>query len=90
MPVARRLQRIGILTILVVVGVVMLFPFVYMVLVSLRSPDQYLKGVGVSLDSWTALFNQLPVMQQMVNSTIVTVSSVALIVLTSTMAGFAL
>ncbi len=89
MPVARRLKRLAILAILVVVGVVMLFPFVYMVLVAFRSPYQYLKGVGVSLDSWTALFNQLPVMQQMVNSTIVTVSSVALIVLTSTMAGFA-
>ena len=89
MPLARRLKRLGILAILSVVGIVMLFPFVYMVVVSLRSPDQYLSGEGFSLDSWTALFDQLPVLQQMVNSTIVTVSAVALIVLVSTMAGFA-
>jgi ABC-type glycerol-3-phosphate transport system permease component len=88
-PLARRLKRLGILAILSVVGIVMLFPFVYMVVVSLRSPDQYLSGEGFSLDSWAALFDQLPVMQQMVNSAIVTLSSVALIVLVSTMAGFA-
>jgi ABC-type glycerol-3-phosphate transport system permease component len=86
---ARRLQRLAILAILLAVGVVMLFPFVYMVLVSFRSHDQYLSGQGFSLDSWAALFDQLPVVQQMVNSTIVTLSSVALIVVTSTMAGFA-
>lgn len=89
MPLSRRLQRLAILTILSVVGIVMLFPFAYMVLVSFRSPDQYLSGEGFSLDSWVALFDQLPVMQQMVNSAIVTLSAVALIVLVSTMAGFA-
>ena len=89
MPLTRRLKRLGILATLSVVGIVMLFPFVYMVVVSFRSPDQYLSGEGFSLDSWTALFDQLPVLQQMVNSTIVTVSAVALIVLVSTMAGFA-
>jgi multiple sugar transport system permease protein len=86
---ARRLQRIAILAALLAVGVVMLFPFVYMVLVAFRSHDQYLSGQGFSLDSWVALFDQLPVVQQMVNSTIVTLSAVALIVVTSTMAGFA-
>jgi ABC-type glycerol-3-phosphate transport system permease component len=85
----RRLQRIAILAALLAVGVVMLFPFVYMVLVAFRSHDQYLSGQGFSLDSWVALFDQLPVVQQMVNSTIVTLSAVALIVVTSTMAGFA-
>ena len=89
MPLARRLKRLGILAILSLVGIVMLFPFAYMVVVSLRSPDQYLSGEGFSLDSWTALFDQLPAMQQMVNSAIVTLSSVALIVVVSTMAGFA-
>jgi ABC-type glycerol-3-phosphate transport system permease component len=88
-PLSRRLQRLAILAILSVVGIVMLFPFAYMVLVSFRSPDQYLSGEGFSLDSWVALFEQLPVMQQMVNSAIVTLSAVALIVLVSTMAGFA-
>jgi ABC-type glycerol-3-phosphate transport system permease component len=86
---ARRLQRLAILVALLAVGVVMLFPFAYMVLVSFRSHDQYLSGQGFSLDSWVALFDELPVVQQMVNSTIVTLSSVTLIVVTSTMAGFA-
>jgi ABC-type glycerol-3-phosphate transport system permease component len=86
---ARRLQRIAILVALLAVGVVMLFPFVYVLLVSFRSHDQYLSGQGFSPDSWVALFDQLPVVQQMVNSTIVTLSAVALIVVTSTMAGFA-
>ncbi len=89
MPLARRLQRLGILAILAVVGIVMLFPFAYMVLVSFRSPDQYLSGEGFSLESWAALLEELPVMQQMVNSAIVTLSAVALIGLVSTMAGFA-
>lgn len=89
MSLARRLKRLGILAALLAVGVVMLFPFAYMLQVSLRSHDQYLSGQGFSLDSWVALFDQLPVVQQMVNSTIVTLSAVALIVVTSTMAGFA-
>jgi len=88
-PISRRLRVIAILAILLVVAVVMLFPFAYMLLVAFRSPDQYLSGEGFSLDSWQALFDQLPVLQQMVNSAIVTMSAVAIIVITSTMAGFA-
>jgi ABC-type glycerol-3-phosphate transport system permease component len=86
---SRRLRRLAVLAVLVLVGVVMLFPFVYMLLISFRSRVQYLAGEGFSLDSWVGLFDELPVMQQMANSAIVTVSAVALIVLVSTMAGFA-
>ncbi|MCJ7712073.1 MAG: carbohydrate ABC transporter permease [Chloroflexi bacterium] len=89
MPLARRLRRLTTLAVLLLVGVVMLFPFVYMLQVSFRSRDQYLTGEGFSLDSWVDLFNHLPVMQQMANSTIVTLSAVAIIVVVSTMAGFA-
>lgn len=89
MLLTRRLHRLAILVILLIVAIVMLFPFAYMLLVAFRSPDQYLAGEGFSLESWRSLFDSLPVVQQLVNSAIVTLSSVALIVITSTMAGFA-
>jgi ABC-type glycerol-3-phosphate transport system permease component len=85
----RRLKRFAIFAILSVVVVVMLFPFAYMILTSLRSHDQFLTGSGFSLDSWQGLFDELPVVQQMVNSAIVTISAVALILFVSTTAGFA-
>jgi multiple sugar transport system permease protein/raffinose/stachyose/melibiose transport system permease protein len=62
-------------------------PFVHGV--SFRSPDQFLAGEGFSLDSWAGLFEELPVVQQMTNSAIVTLSAVALILFVSTTAGFA-
>ncbi len=85
----RRLKRGTMFAILCVVVVVMLFPFVYMILTSFRSYDQFLTGSGFSLDSWQGLFETLPVVQQMVNSAIVTISAVALILFTSTTAGYA-
>jgi ABC-type glycerol-3-phosphate transport system permease component len=85
----RRLSRSAIFAILCVVVVLMLFPFAYMLATSFRSYDQFLTGSGFSLDSWEGLFDELPVVQQMVNSAIVTVSAVALILFTSTTAGFA-
>lgn len=85
----RRLKRSTMFAVLCVVVVVMLFPFAYMFVTSFRSYDQFLAGSGFSLDSWQGLFDELPVVQQLVNSTIVTVSAVALILFTSTMAGYA-
>ncbi len=85
----RRIKRSAIFVVLCVVVAVMLFPFVYMLLTSFRSYDQFLAGSGFSLDSWQGLFDELPVVQQMINSAIVTVSAVALILFTSTTAGFA-
>jgi len=87
--VNRRFKRLATVAVLVVVAIVMLFPFVYMLQVAFRSHDQYLSGNGFSLDSWVGLFDALPVMQQMLNSAIVTVSAVTLIVVVSTLAGFA-
>lgn len=87
--IGRRLKRIAIFAVLCLVVVVMLFPFGYMILTSFRSYDQFLAGSGFSLDSWQGLFDELPVVQQMVNSAIVTISAVALILFTSTTAGYA-
>src|SRR3954462_8580453 len=85
----RRAQRGLLFGILGVVGVIMLFTFVLMIVTSLRSRDQYVAGSGFSLDSWTQLFATVPVLQQLVNSTIVTVGGVALILVVSTMGGYA-
>ncbi len=67
----------------------MLFPFVFMGITAFRSFDQYLAGSGFSLDSWGVLFDTIPVVQQLINSTIVTAGAVAIIVAVSAMGGFA-
>jgi len=85
----RRVARALIFAILCVVVVVMLFPFVFMAITAFRSYDQYLLGSGFSLDSWKLLLDTLPVVQQLINSTIVTVGAVTLIVIVSTTGGFA-
>ncbi len=85
----RRLGRAAIFAILSLVGVIMLFPFGLMTLLSFRSFDQYIAGSGFSLDSWQILFGAIPVVQQLINSTVVTGGAVALIVVVSTMGGYA-
>lgn len=90
MPLSRR--RIGralMFLILLFVVVVMLFPFAFMVITAFRSYDQYLLGEGFSLESWGVLFDAIPVVQQLVNSTVVTGGAVLLIVIVSTTGGFA-
>jgi ABC-type glycerol-3-phosphate transport system permease component len=86
---ARRIKRAAIFVILCLVAVVMLFPFAYMLMTAFRSHDQFLAGEGFSLESWQGLFDELPVVQQLLNSAIVTVSAVALILFISTTAGYA-
>lgn len=85
----RRIVRLVMFAILCVVAVVMLFPFVLMIVTSLRSKDQYIAGEGFSLDSWNQLFVAMPVFRQLWNSTIVTVGGVALILVVSTTGGYA-
>ncbi len=85
----RRISRTAMFLILCVVVVVMLFPFVFMVVTSFRSRDQYIAGSGFSLDSWQQLFTFLPVAQELWNSAVVTAGGVLLIVIVSTTGGFA-
>ena len=87
--VRRRLSRTAIFAILCFVGVIMLFPFAYMTLTSLQSYDQYVGAGGFSLDSWRLLFDSIPVVQQLVNSTLVTLGAIVIIVAVSTTGGFA-
>ena len=86
----RRISRGAIFVVLCVVGVVMLFPFYFMTLTAFRSYDQYLAGSGFSLDSWKVLFDNIPVVQQLINSTIVTGGAVLIILAVSSSAGYAL
>jgi multiple sugar transport system permease protein/raffinose/stachyose/melibiose transport system permease protein len=67
----------------------MLYPFGYMAVTSFRSKVQFQTGSGFSFDSWQGLFDAIPVVQQLVNSTIVTLVAVAIILIVSSMAGFA-
>lgn len=75
--------------ILCVVVVIMLFPFALMIVTSLRSRDQYVAGAGFSLDSWQQLFQTVPVLAQLWNSTVVTAGGVLLILIVSTTGGYA-
>jgi len=84
-----RLSRMAIFLILALVAVVMLFPFGYMALTAFRSKLQFQAGSGYSLDSWQGLLDAIPVVQQLINSSIVTLVAVAIILLVSSMAGFA-
>ena len=85
----RRLTRGVMFVILCVVVVVMLFPFVFMAITGFRSYDQYISGEGFSLDSWKLLFATIPVVQQLINSTVVSAGAVCLMVAVSTTGGFA-
>ena len=89
MSLRRRTSRGVIFAILCVVVVVMLYPFWFMVQASFRSYDQYLGAPGFSLDSWAKLFDTLPVLQQLLNSTIVTGFAVLIILCVSTTGGYA-
>lgn len=85
----RRLSRGVVFAILTVVAVVMLYPFYFMIETSFRSYGQYLTKSGYSLDSWAGLFDVLPVAQQLLNSTLVTVAAVLIILVVSSMGGYA-
>jgi multiple sugar transport system permease protein/raffinose/stachyose/melibiose transport system permease protein len=87
--IRRRLSRSAVFLILCLLVVVMLFPFYFMTVTSLRSYQQYLAGSGFSLDSWRVLFDTIPVLQQLLNSTVVTSGAVLIILIVSTTGGFA-
>jgi len=98
MEVRERLERVSwrrygsralVYLVLGLITVVMLYPFWYMGFNSFRSLDQYYAGHGFSLTSWRNLFHTLPVGRQLLNSTIITVSAIAIILAVSTSAGYA-
>ena len=82
-------SRTAVYVLLLLITVVMLYPFYYMGFNSFRSLDQYYAGHGFSLTSWRALFHVLPIGRQLVNSTIITLGAIAIILAVSTTGGYA-
>lgn len=88
--VRRPLRGSLLFALMVAVAVVMLYPFWYMIDTSLLSETSFLNGTGGhSLASWRSLGATLPWQQQLGNSTIVCLLSISIILVCSTMAGFA-
>jgi multiple sugar transport system permease protein/raffinose/stachyose/melibiose transport system permease protein len=75
--------------ILIIVTIVMLYPFFFMLQSSLRSSTQFLVGNGFSLSSWRLLFKTIPILRQLLNSSIVTSGAIVLILIASSTAGYA-
>ena len=85
----RRASTWGLFALMVVVAVIMLYPFWYMADNAFRSGTQFDRQSGHSLGGWTELFANLPVATQLINSTLVCAAAIAIILLVSTTAGFA-
>jgi len=76
-------------TLMVIVAIVMLYPFWYLLDNAFRSPGQFDRQSGHALSGWKELFANLPVGSQLINSTLVCVAAIAIILVVSTTAGFA-
>ena len=82
-------KNVVVIALLLVVTVIMLYPFYFMIAKSFLPSDQFQIGQGFSFISWRTLFQTLPVFRQLLNSTVVTISAIAIILLASTTAGYA-
>jgi multiple sugar transport system permease protein/raffinose/stachyose/melibiose transport system permease protein len=74
---------------MIVVAVIMLYPFFVMGVTSLKSESQFLSGGGFSWLSWSSLTSVIPVGQEVLSSTIVCSSSIFIILCVGLPAGFA-
>ena len=85
----RRIAAIVILTLMIIVAIVMLYPFWYLIDNSFRNQSQFDQQRGHSTAGWAQLFQNLPVVHELVSSTIVCAAAILIILLVSTTAGFA-
>jgi ABC-type glycerol-3-phosphate transport system permease component len=85
----RRLRNVVLFVVMCGVAVVMLYPFYFMFDTSFRSAAQFLGGGGHSLDSWRKLSAALPWARELLNSTIVCTCAIVIILVVSSLAGFA-
>ena len=85
----RKLGRWILFAIMVIVAVIMLYPFWVMIYTSLKSEAQFLAGSGFSWISWSSLTSVIPIGQEVLSSTIVCASSILLILIVGLPAGFA-
>jgi multiple sugar transport system permease protein/raffinose/stachyose/melibiose transport system permease protein len=85
----RRVTATVVFAIMIVVAVVMLYPFWYMVDNSFRNQAQFDLQAGHSLAGWSQLLQTLPIVRELISSTIVCVAAIAIILVVATTAGFA-
>jgi ABC-type glycerol-3-phosphate transport system permease component len=85
----RRVGRWVLFAVMMVVAVVMLYPFWVMIVTSLKSESQFLAGGGFSWLSWSGLTSVIPIGQELLSSTIVCSSSILIILCVGLPAGFA-
>jgi ABC-type glycerol-3-phosphate transport system permease component len=74
---------------MIVVAIVMLYPFYYLLDNAFRNQSQYDLQHGHSTAGWTQLFQNLPVGSELLNSTIVCAAAIVIILVVSTSSGFA-
>ena len=85
----RRVTTWALFVAMVIVAVIMAYPFWYIIDNAFRSSGQFDRQSGHSLSGWKQLVANLPVGSQLLNSTIVCVGAIAIILIVSTTAGFA-
>jgi ABC-type glycerol-3-phosphate transport system permease component len=91
-PPRRPRPKVGrwvLFVVMVLIAIVMLYPFWVMIATSLQSATQFLAGGGFSWLSWSTLTSVIPVGQEVLSSTIVCSASIALILAVGLPAGFA-
>jgi ABC-type glycerol-3-phosphate transport system permease component len=74
---------------MIVVAIIMLYPFWVMIVTSLKSESQFLSGAGFSWLSWSRLTSVIPIGQEVLSSTIVCSASIFVILCVGLPAGFA-
>ncbi len=87
--VLRTARRSILFLVMLALGVVMFYPYAFMIDASFRTQPQFEAGSGRSLASWSTLFTSLPVWQELANSMIVAIGAIVIIVAVSSAAGFA-
>ena len=84
----RRVNKAVLFLSMIVVAVVMLYPFYFMLNNGSRTQTQFEQQSGHSLHSWTQLFQELPILRQLFNSTLICAIAIAIILAVSSTAGF--
>jgi len=85
----RKVGRWLLFVIMMIVAVIMLYPFWVLIYTSLKSEAQFLGGSGFSWISWSSLTSVIPIGQEVLSSTIVCAASILLILIVGLPAGFA-
>jgi ABC-type glycerol-3-phosphate transport system permease component len=85
----RKISRWTLFAAMVVVAIIMLYPFWVMIFTSLKSEAQFLSGGGFSWLSWSSLTSVIPIGQEVLSSTILCSASILVILCVGLPAGFA-